>query len=408
MKKFKKTTLFLISSSLITPALLVTPLVSTSCNKKDETKTDAEKDKLIKESKELAIKAEKIISEKFNEPEKNQTKENILYLVEQTKKFALLDDDEWIKEVINRLKNFIENNNQSSPSKPTPNPESPAQPKPSNPSTNTNKLPAGSYYENNDYYKELVGLSGQELFKGLIKLQSKYVNGIGTYDALHNIYRSAFKDLYYEKDNSVLDIYSENPNGKDPYNFKFGDTHGGGGKGKEGRLYNREHLIAQSWFNKEDTPRNDAHHVWPTDAFVNQKRGNYPHLTVSNPSFVSKNGTKVDGSYCEPIDAFKGDIARAYFYFAITHATTYQMSRYGLQVFGYENNVPFKNKYSDVYKKWSLNDTIDAFDIIRNNAIANEQGGLRNPFCDYPELVDLIMNSNGKSFVNNGILKINL
>ncbi len=78
--------------------------------------------------------------------------------------------------------------------------------------------------------------------------------------------------------------------------------------------------MPQSWFKKEKLARQDAHHVWPTDILVNNKRDNYPFGKVTNAIFTSKNGTKIDNYLAEPIDEFKGDIARAHLYFAITHA----------------------------------------------------------------------------------------
>ena len=41
-----------------------------------------------------------------------------------------------------------------------------------------------------------------------------------SYAGLWTIYtNSAFRDNYYENDSSLLDIYSENPTGIDPYNY---------------------------------------------------------------------------------------------------------------------------------------------------------------------------------------------
>ena len=45
---------------------------------------------------------------------------------------------------------------------------------------------------------------------------------------------------------------------------------------KEGDGYNREHLVPQSWFNKNDPMRCDAFHVVPTDAKINNMRSEYP------------------------------------------------------------------------------------------------------------------------------------
>ena len=39
------------------------------------------------------------------------------------------------------------------------------------------------------------------------------------YNALDDFYITHDIDNYYENDNTILDIYSENPSGIDPYNF---------------------------------------------------------------------------------------------------------------------------------------------------------------------------------------------
>src|SRR5690606_36660940 len=69
------------------------------------------------------------------------------------------------------------------------------------------------------------------------------------YGGLWTLYtQTAFRDNYYENDSSLLDIYSENPTSVDPYNFTSTSDQCGNYSG-EGDCYNREHLVAQSYFN---------------------------------------------------------------------------------------------------------------------------------------------------------------
>ena len=136
---------------------------------------------------------------------------------------------------------------------------------------------------------------------------------------------------------------------------------------------------------------------------VNQWRGNYPHYNVSNPRKTSKNGTKIDNQYCEPIDYFKGDFARAYFYFQITHQNGYNQR--GSEVF--KKVYPyFHDKFLNCYYEWAKNDKVDQIEIDRNNDIANNHyNWLRNPFIDYPNLPELIWGNKGLTFKNYGVLK---
>ncbi|WP_369085909.1 endonuclease [Metamycoplasma spumans] len=264
-------------------------------------------------------------------------------------------------------------------------------------------------YESSDFYQPLDGLSGEELRNQLFKLQKSHRNKTGSYNDLFSTYRDAFVDNYYEKDGSVLDIYEEMPNSIDTYvqwHGKFRDE----GK-KEGAGMNREHLVAQSWFAKAAPMRNDAHHVWPTDKEVNARHGNYPFGTVIEASFTSVNGTKVGksaedgGLVAEVIDEFKGDVARAFLYFTLTYKDQNLYNNNSATRF-YENKkgeatirTPFKN----TMLLWAKKDNISQFDLDRNNGIFKHQRN-RNPFIDYPELIDVVFkNDNNFVFKNKGI-----
>jgi hypothetical protein len=109
------------------------------------------------------------------------------------------------------------------------------------------------YNNSINYYASLEGKKGKELYDAIFDLQSKYKKGIGSYGDLYKIYKTAFIDKYFEKDETILDVYSENPDGNDPYEFKDDEYDGQGGKPRlganknaEGYMYNREHVIPQS------------------------------------------------------------------------------------------------------------------------------------------------------------------
>ncbi|WP_406614574.1 endonuclease [Mycoplasma corogypsi] len=262
------------------------------------------------------------------------------------------------------------------------------------------------YNANDNYYSSLEGKSGQELLTAINKLLASKSSGIGSYNDLKSIYSNtnAFKDLYYEKDNSILDVYSENPNGADPYEYP---TYKGGSGREEGTGTNREHLIPQSWFGKAAPMVSDVNHVWPTDIKVNAMRGNYPHDVVTSVSTTSRNGSKLGRNSAnqmvfEPINSFKGDISRAYFYFAAAYGNkNITQTANAREVFS-PNNLNLNEHYKQVYSKWNKIDPVDKFDITRNNESARSQGGLRNPFIDYPNLLDSIYKN--IPFVNRGVL----
>jgi hypothetical protein len=98
------------------------------------------------------------------------------------------------------------------------------------------------------------------------------------YGALMTLYtHAAFRDNYYENDGSLLDMYSENPTGADPYNYTS-TSQQCGNYSNEGDCYNREHLIPQSYFDNYaiDPMKNDPFFVVPSDGKVNGERNNYP------------------------------------------------------------------------------------------------------------------------------------
>ena len=122
------------------------------------------------------------------------------------------------------------------------------------------QIPAG-------YYSTAIGtgLTLKTQLKKIIDdvndgLASEHLHADQGYPALWTLFtHSAFRDNYYENDGSLLDMYSENPTGTDPYNFTWGADECGN-YNSEGDCYNKEHVIPQSVFN-EDFNENFA----PTD-----------------------------------------------------------------------------------------------------------------------------------------------
>ena len=244
------------------------------------------------------------------------------------------------------------------------------------------------------YYDGTVGLTGAAL---KTKLSSIISSGHQTksYDALDDEYPNSDKDSYYEKDGTVLDIYSENPTETDPYVYQFGVKKCGNYK-IEGDCYNKEHIFPQGYFNKASPMVSDIHHIVPTDGKVNGMRSSFPFGKVGSANFVSENGSKrgtsaspnYSGTVFEPIDEFKGDVARVYLYFA----TRYEAKLKDFDTNDILTNTSFPGIQSwelEVLKQWHTQDPVSQREIDRNNAAYTYQGN-RNPFIDHPEYVALI------------------
>lgn len=208
----------------------------------------------------------------------------------------------------------------------------------------------------------------------------------------------------------VNDRYSENPHGTDPYEFTFGrDKDGGGFSSMEGEYYNREHSFPRSWWGggdrvNVDTQYTDIHLVVPSDKYVNQRRSNFPFGEVGEVEYTSLNGSKLGISNSidysktvfEPIDEYKGDFARIYFYIAVRYQNLIgdwaSLSEFGDAVLDGSSFKVFEDWYLQLMIKWHNNDPVSQVEIDRNDAIYAIQGN-RNPFVDRPAYVDDIWNS---------------
>jgi len=246
-------------------------------------------------------------------------------------------------------------------------------------------------------------------------LASEHLHTDQGYGALWTLFtHSAFRDNYYENDNSLLDMYSENPSGTDPYNFTS-TTQQCGNYSSEGDCYNREHLVPQSYFDNyaTDPMKNDPFFVVPSDGKVNGDRGNFPFGKVGTATYTSQNGSKkgnginsgyaqgYSGTVFEPIDEFKGDIARAFFYFATRYeeamnnfyTTANATSCQAKNMFDGSTGRVFTNPFIDILVKWHTDDPVSPKEIAINNAVYYNHQNNRNPYIDHPEYVGMIWNS---------------
>ncbi|MBO5619617.1 MAG: endonuclease [Paludibacteraceae bacterium] len=202
------------------------------------------------------------------------------------------------------------------------------------------------------------------------------------------------------------------------------------GKNNVGCGLNREHTVPQSWFDKASPMVSDAFHIYAVDAASNGHRSNNHYGECSggtsytggscnesgklgastlagtytyNGTTYSTTAYSGSGSVYEPADEYKGDIARGFFYMATRYNSA--CSGWG-EMFGDVNGL---TQYTvDLMLKWHRLDPVSEKELIRNeviygNTTYNKVGGSyyqgnRNPFIDYPCLVEYIWgDSVGKS-----------
>lgn len=270
------------------------------------------------------------------------------------------------------------------------------------------QIPAG-------YYNTATG-TGYTLKTNLHNIINNNTNTTtnANYGDLWTLYsNSALRDNYYENNASLLDIYSENPSGPDSYEYTSSSQQcGGSTPSNEGSCYNREHIIPQSVFGSDYPMYSDAHFVLPSDNRVNGWRNNYPFgkvvtttgvpctnasaaNTVNTPCFTtntSRLGQNQNSGYTsgysgivfEPIDEFKGDVARAILYFV----TCYQdrIPSYTYSMFDGTVNQSLNSTFLNIMLKWHNDDPVSAYEIAKNNAVYTHQNN-RNPYIDRPEFV---------------------
>lgn len=241
------------------------------------------------------------------------------------------------------------------------------------------------------YYQEAVGKGGHELQVAL----SQIIDGhrILSYNDLWK----CFAQTDVREDSIVWDIYSDNPSGETLTRFiVLRDQCATGGTSGEGQCYSREHTFCQSWLKPSSqtgstTPGSDLFHIYPVDGYVNTRRNNNPYGEVASPTWISRNGSRLgpntfEGAPAhtafEPIDAYKGDIARSFFYMA---------TRYMFEdaAFATDQDMVYKSQLRpwavQMLLKWHQLDPVSDKERARNTAVYELQGN-RNPFIDFPEL----------------------
>lgn len=147
-------------------------------------------------------------------------------------------------------------------------------------------------------------------------------------------------------------------------------------------LINCEHTWPQSKFSgrfEKGMQKSDLHHLFPTDSRANSTRGNNEFADVAGDPLEdecssSRSGVPKGGyDRFEPPTEHKGNVARALFYFSV---------RYQIKI----------SEQQEAYlRDWHIQDPVDASERERNQTIFEIQKN-RNPFIDYPELVDRIQN----------------
>lgn len=258
------------------------------------------------------------------------------------------------------------------------------------------------------YYASIDGKatnSSDDLRKTLCTIISTGYTSIGYSSLQSQMYAASSNPTdFVNGDNKTMeDIYSSKP-------YKSSDN--GSSASTCGTGWNKEHTVPQSWFDEASPMKSDAFHVYPTDIRMNSLRSSYPYGennaakgcsswgygSVGTSTFPGYTGTVFDPGEGGEYGSYKGDLARTYFYMATRYRTTNFTNGSGNTSFTYTNGVADLTDYmKNLMLKWHREDPVSDKERNRNNAIYAHQHN-RNPFIDYPELVEYIWgNKKGQS-----------
>ena len=252
------------------------------------------------------------------------------------------------------------------------------------------------------YYASIDGKAtnaNDDLRKTLCTVISTGYTSIGYSSLQNSVYAASSdpSDFYIGSSKTMEDIYSSKT---------YTSSNGKSSATDCGQGWNKEHTVPQSWFNEDSPMKSDAHHVFPTDTRMNSCRSSYPygennaskycnsygygHLGTS--TFPGYTGQVFDPGSKEEYgeNCYRGDLARVYFYMATRYRTTNFTNGSGGTSFTYSGGVADLTDYmKNLMLKWHREDPVSEKELIRNNAIYAHQHN-RNPFVDYPELVEYI------------------
>jgi len=238
------------------------------------------------------------------------------------------------------------------------------------------------------YYNNAIGKQNEALMTALEGIVLPHT------ELSYNYLWSAFDVTDVGSDGYYIDMYS---NCK--YNSEADHT---SGASYVGQGINREHSFPKSWYASMEPTYTDLHMLIPTDAYVNQRRSNYPYgvcangITYTNDNYtmLGKIGTSTYNgcteTVFEPDDEYKGDFARIYFYIVTCYKDSVS-SWPGSGQLDYATNgyKAFSTWSIQMLMEWHRADPVSQKELNRNEAVYSEQGN-RNPFVDHPELAEYI------------------
>lgn len=219
-------------------------------------------------------------------------------------------------------------------------------------------------------------------------------------DAIDPLYKANTSNFNYSGDNGFIrKLYAD-------YNDDINTADRFKNEGASRVSFDKEHIWAQSLgnFGRTGGAGSDFHSLWPSDVKGNQQgHSNYSfgvptsdikEVDNDKGGYVGRNGL-IAGStekVFEPLDQYKGDIARAMFYMPARYYEYIDAIHPKLELVNSSpaattasSTVTGKAGVLNTLLEWHELDPVDDYEIRRNNLIANNYQMNRNPFIDYPQ-----------------------
>lgn len=176
--------------------------------------------------------------------------------------------------------------------------------------------------------------------------------------------------------------------------------------GESGCSLNIEHCLPKSWWGGTvNEAYKDLFNLNPSDQRANSQKSNYAPGHVQkgdkfdNGSFRMDSKAKSQYNYIcwEPAEEYRGDFARTYFFMA----TAYEYLEWTAypDYISHSSYLMFSETIQQVLLDWHRADPVSDKEICRADRISDIQHN-RNPFIDYPELVEYIWGNKKGQAVN--------
>lgn len=232
------------------------------------------------------------------------------------------------------------------------------------------------YYSSRDHQQLERGNMRNHQLLGLVRSVSN--NDFRPMGYTKDMKRKLFGTISIKKDSQghyIKDVYCS---------FIIRGRKIGPGKIPRNGVMNVEHTWPQSKGSRRRPARGDMHHLFPTDMRSNSSRGNYIFAEVEGKQprencsdsqvgkvLAPRSGHPTGRRGYQPPVEHRGNVARAMFYVSAK----------------YNYDIP---KTEEFYlRRWHREDPVDEAEIRRNELIQRYQGN-RNPFIDYPKIVQRV------------------